>query len=312
MPQNEIHNPSRNLDAFVLDPDVFSYYFPVDNQDFAFNVSDDLQVLTSKLVTCCQFGKQMELNEIIDKILKMKEVANDDDDTMMYLRFSVGSALELSVLNGHNTIVKMLLEHFSDKLQISKKCIYFAILTNQYDIVKMVFKNDLINDPHANLDYNGLSLIEWTTDIQMLKTIFPEWDDNQILAQQMTNAAIVGDIPIIESVLNKGVNINAKNKNGLTALETAALHTNDISIKWLIENGATIDPKSKHSQHLAPYVDFQKQANLLRRNPPIIHSSHVDKSSAINNIDSSNAQQRENNSENQPIEIKDKANKKNL
>lgn len=61
------------------------------------------------------------------------------------------------------------------------------------------------------------------------------------------NAAVEGDRPIIERMLDVGAMIDARDRYGQTALMLAALHGREEVVELLLRHGAALDVTAKHN-----------------------------------------------------------------
>ena len=101
------------------------------------------------------------------------------------------------------------------------------------------FTDDVINSSSlaeiADLitDYRD-NVIETYFDIDDGKMqIKPNW--------ALHEAAYIGNIDIVQSLISQGYDIEAKNSKGLTALGCAAVNGQTKTAKWLIDNGADME-----------------------------------------------------------------------
>ena len=73
--------------------------------------------------------------------------------------------------------------------------------------------------------------------------------------------------------LDRGLEINAFNNNGLTAMHRAAARGADKVVKYLAEHGAILDMKNK--ANLTPLDMAMGAAGVRQRNTPAVHETTV-------------------------------------
>jgi ankyrin repeat protein len=61
-------------------------------------------------------------------------------------------------------------------------------------------------------------------------------------------AAEQGSLAIVQSLLDKGANVDAKSNNGVTALIAAAAKRYPRTVQSLLDNGADVDTKDKYGR----------------------------------------------------------------
>jgi ankyrin repeat protein len=68
------------------------------------------------------------------------------------------------------------------------------------------------------------------------------------LADQLTDAAMGNDIQKVNELIGKGADVNAKNRNGLTALECAVWNGHTELVKLLIAKGADVNEQLNNNE----------------------------------------------------------------
>lgn len=76
------------------------------------------------------------------------------------------------------------------------------------------------------------------------KDVIPN-EINKQINEELLNASIRGNIETVQTLLDKGADVNAKNNGGYTALWWASFNGHADIVKLLIENGADINVKAK-------------------------------------------------------------------
>lgn len=78
----------------------------------------------------------------------------------------------------------------------------------------------------------------------------------------LVKAAWTNNIVIVEKLLSRNVNVNAKNSYGTTALMAAAQTGNDYILKLLIKNGADVNIKNKHGRSALMLADYSSTETI--------------------------------------------------
>jgi ankyrin repeat protein len=73
--------------------------------------------------------------------------------------------------------------------------------------------------------------------LMLVGLLTPSWGANKA-EEDLINAAGKGDLAQIKSLIAAGVDVNAKNNDGYTALTLASKHGNDEVVKLLRQAGA--------------------------------------------------------------------------
>ena len=65
----------------------------------------------------------------------------------------------------------------------------------------------------------------------------------------LTHAALGGNLEVLKLLINKGLDINAMDKNGCTILMDAAIGGNVEALKLLIDKGLNVNAKDKNNRN---------------------------------------------------------------
>jgi uncharacterized protein len=84
------------------------------------------------------------------------------------------------------------------------------------------------------------------------------------IAKEFIDAAALGDAIALQAILAKGVNVNAKDDKGRTALMFAAANGRHDVVRALIENGAKLDVKNKLGETALMYAASCGHFNVVR------------------------------------------------
>ena len=82
---------------------------------------------------------------------------------------------------------------------------------------------------------------------------------------KLFNAIYDDQLEIVKYLIEAGVNINAKDKDGDTALMLASIYNNLNMVKYLIEKGANINYKNVYGQTASLYAIDEDIMELLKR-----------------------------------------------
>jgi ankyrin repeat protein len=88
-----------------------------------------------------------------------------------------------------------------------------------------------------------------------------EAENNSVLI----TAAKSGDTNIVQGLLNKGVDVNAKDSNGNTVLMWAAWYGRTNIVKLLLDNGANVNAKNNFGHTTLALVKEKDVADLLKQ-----------------------------------------------
>ena len=164
-----------------------------------------------------------------------------------------GTALMNASLNGHGTIVKLLLEKGA-KLDLQSSDGWTALMMASKRGHEAIVKMLLANGANVNIKFHagGMAIdVAKTEKIrQMLKAAEvseqapPEVQASPLKNEALLDAAKNGDISKVNTLLEKGANVNHRSKNGVTALIFASLGGHEGVAKILLAKGAKVDSKT--------------------------------------------------------------------
>lgn len=83
------------------------------------------------------------------------------------------------------------------------------------------------------------------------------------MADQLTQAAMENNIPVVNDLIAKGADVNAKSHYGLTALYCAVWNGNTEVIKILIKNGADVNEKSDNGETPLSLAESKKNSEAI-------------------------------------------------
>jgi hypothetical protein len=119
----------------------------------------------------------------------------------------------------------------------------FAILMTRHDAVSSLISKGADPDLANNLGYTPLNIAIEMVDYKSASIIIDIGDANvnfidDLGRTYLMQAARVGSLPIMDLLINKGVDVNIADKGGVTALAIAYKHKKDIVAKYLLKYGA--------------------------------------------------------------------------
>lgn len=141
--------------------------------------------------------------------------------------------------HGNLTEVKNLLENGTDVDLVDKNgitALMIASAEGYKDIVELL----LIQGAEINTrNNNGETAREITSDEEI--KVLLRWHDQPVVSADLCYAARQGDLPAFKIYLDRGIDINAKGNEGLTALIEASQEGNKEVVESLLSKGANIN-----------------------------------------------------------------------
>jgi ankyrin repeat protein len=173
-------------------------------------------------------------------------------------RFDDGQTpLHFGAIEGHNSIVKFLLENNANqKSQDSagNTPLHDAIRYGNLEIAKMLLDSGAYINAKDNLGKTPILLIIPKDKLFETYTFLIKYNANLNEKDMFgdtvlhTAAMLNSDSSVVELLVSNGADVNARNKEGVTPLEIA-LKNGDIStIKYLAENGANIHTQNTRGE----------------------------------------------------------------
>lgn len=175
--------------------------------------------------------------------------------------------------NGVNDLVQLLFNKGArkyideyDSQQITP--LIYAIGSQNIDLIKLLLQNGA--DIKNVETYNGKTALDISQDLDkngINKTIYKLFIDTDKLRSQLINAVASGKLNEAQSLINEGIPINIKNKNGDNLLQTACFKPKDLNmVKLLLKNGAGefINNQNKMGVTALIYAVYQGNLSLVK------------------------------------------------
>lgn len=175
-------------------------------------------------------------------------------------------------------IVDLLLKSVKEinkKNKAGKSALTNAIQRNSADVVNLLLKNGAdiyVTDKKGNnlsyylvKSYNPKKMEEFKQKVAALSTKGFDFKKEQEDGNSLYHLAIeMNDLNLLKWVYKQGININAKNNNGLTVLHKAAMTAKDDTIlKYLLSIGAKKDIKTAFEESV---YELAAENELLKKN----------------------------------------------
>lgn len=122
-----------------------------------------------------------------------------------------------------------------------------------------------ILDSDGNKIQTSECLIDLKRQILVSQRVLDEFTINDNLHQAIKN----GNIDEAKSLIEKGANVNAMDKDGYTPLHLASINGHTEVVKYLFENGANVNAKNSNGNtplHYASMNGYKEVVELLLKN----------------------------------------------
>lgn len=155
------------------------------------------------------------------------------------------TALQLALLHGNEEIIRLLLAHgadpnFSDSITGHPYPLGIAIVNGRKDLVELLLQNGARTD-FGKSGSGALDMAALTGQKEILELLLnraAEPDFQRLLLP----AVVSGQTNVVALVLSKGVNIDSKvSQSGETVIFEAVRNKDMAMVRFLVENGATVD-----------------------------------------------------------------------
>ncbi len=119
----------------------------------------------------------------------------------------------------------------------------FAILMRRYDAISSLISKGANPELANDLGYKPLNIAIEMVDYRSVEILINIGDAkvdfvDELGRTYLMQSARVGSLPITDLLISKGVDVNAADNNGVTALAIAYKHKKDIIAKYLLKYGA--------------------------------------------------------------------------
>ncbi|MCP3898459.1 MAG: hypothetical protein GY707_01850, partial [Desulfobacteraceae bacterium] len=192
----------------------------------------------SFLIQAAKNGAESELKILLEKNADVNE--QDTEGT---------TALMAAISEGHINIVKTLIEKNADvniKNNSGYTALAMAISSGHIDIIQVLLKNKA--DTKKRIGPYGATHLEFAANlgkVDIVKLFLKK--ENKINDTNVFLSAIYnGNLKMIKILLKVGVDVNAADKHGETALMKAVICCEHEIVKELVENGADVNAKAEN------------------------------------------------------------------
>ncbi|EAX94342.1 ankyrin repeat protein, putative [Trichomonas vaginalis G3] len=173
------------------------------------------------------------------------------------------SLLEICCYHGAVDCFKLLRTKFNS--EITQRCLVLSFLGGNPEIMSECLKYQKPNEKcmeyaivSHNIDFVTFLMNEYNIKINLiycvwhhnLESFLVYWDQTNDIAACFINSARFNIPSLCEYFISNGVHINAKNKDGITALHIAAMSNSKEIVELLVSHGADVNEKDK-SGHTA-------------------------------------------------------------
>lgn len=141
----------------------------------------------------------------------------------------------------------------------------YAFFNSNLEILEILLEREDININIADNENN--TLLDYAikfSDISMAERLLKRDDINLISDNCFLDACDKGLVNIVNILLNKGKDINLKNKFGETGLILSVKAGHEDTVKLLLENGANVNIKDNHGKSVLDYSILNNRDNILK------------------------------------------------
>jgi len=174
--------------------------------------------------------------------------------------FSAGQELIAAIKNNHSDIAKAIINKEVDVNAKDKgdgTALIYAAKNGNLEIAELLIKKGA--DLHAK-DWGGQTALDYASTDDIIEIIQAQIDlDNQLINIVKDNKA--GDVA---KVLAQGARVNAKDKEGNTALIYAAENGHVAVAQLLIDKGAKVDAKGKRGETALMWATFSNRLETAK------------------------------------------------
>lgn len=177
------------------------------------------------------------------------------------------TALHMAAKNGHEATVRLLLERGADINKLSRSgqrtALQLAVIDKHESVIRLLLEREAdVDDCHGGRTALHLAAINEGTELgrhvaellhEMWKHLRPGPSGAAILADGFVTPAC--PLAVVRLLLKYGANVNAKDREGCTILESTVERGVGEVIKLLILHGATVESGNWDSQ-IQPYMRF--------------------------------------------------------
>ncbi|WP_339045139.1 ankyrin repeat domain-containing protein [Candidatus Mesenet endosymbiont of Agriotes lineatus] len=165
--------------------------------------------------------------------------------------------------NGKKETINLLLEYSINDINDAQNKggippLFFAISNGHIEAVKLLIENGAYFNIKDKYGQTPLDLAHKNNQNEIISLLEA--------TEELFDGVISKDFKRIEMAINSGTNVNAKNKNGDTALILSTINGSKDIVKFLLENGAKVNKKNKNNStplHLAISSNNIKITELL-------------------------------------------------
>ncbi|XP_063923595.1 uncharacterized protein LOC135137792 isoform X2 [Zophobas morio] len=182
------------------------------------------------------------------------------------------TALQTACRNSNYDLTVTLLDSGASiniKDKDNKNALHYAseFWRENQDVIKLLIKRGLDINAESNKGETGLQLACLNCDSEIAEMFLKLGASLQSTGKEMNNALHSASASqeengdIIKLLLKDGIDVNAQNKNGTTALQVACVEGVYENAKILLDFGASVDSKDKDNNNALHYASESQQNN---------------------------------------------------